>query len=72
VSSRRSRLAMSERIGERIEALAIEPHPPQSQRLTGLPGFRLRVGDYRVLYEVDDAAGLVLILRVRHRREAYR
>ncbi len=63
---------MAERIGERIEALADDPHPPQSRRLTGLPGFRLRVGDYRVMYEIDDAARLVTILRVRHRREAYR
>ena len=64
--------AMAERIGERIEALADDPHPPQSASLTGRSGFRLRVGDYRVLYEVDDTARLVTVLRVRHRREAYR
>jgi len=63
---------MAERIGERIEALANDPHPPQSLRLTGSSGFRLRVGDYRVLYEVDDATRLITVLRVRHRREVYR
>jgi len=63
---------MAERIGERIEALADDPHPAQSARLTGQSGFRLRVGDYRVLYEVDDAAQVIAVLRVRHRREAYR
>lgn len=63
---------MAERIGERIAALVNDPHPPQSLRLTGSSDYRLRVGDYRVLYVVDDAVRLITVLRVRHRREVYR
>lgn len=42
------------------------------KKLQGVKGYRLRVGDYRVLYEVRDKVFLVLVVRVAHRREAYR
>jgi mRNA interferase RelE/StbE len=63
---------LARRIGERLRALAENPHPAQSKRLRGSPNFRLRVGDYRVVYSVDDAAWRVTIVAVGHRREVYR
>ena len=57
---------------ERIEALAREPRRPQVEKLTGIEGYRLRVGDYRVLFTIDDHAKTVTIYRIRHRRESYR
>ena len=62
-----------DRILVRIEALATEPLPTQAVKLKGSEGlYRIRVGDYRVIYEVDAEARSVLIHYVRHRREAYR
>lgn len=55
-----------------IDALAEDPKPPGAIKLQGREGYRLRVGDYRVLYRVDDEAQEVLITRVGHRRNVYR
>jgi mRNA interferase RelE/StbE len=57
-----------------VRTLAAAPRPPGARKLhgSGPDDYRLRVGDYRVLYEVDDSACVVRIMRVRHRREAYR
>ena len=52
--------------------LASEARPPGSVKLTGDGGYRLRAGDFRILYRIDDEAGKVFIYRVKHRREAYR
>lgn len=61
-----------ERIARRLSGLADEPRPHGSEKLVGLEAYRLRVGDYRVSYEVDDGTHTVTVTRVRHRREAYR
>jgi len=56
-----------------IESLSATPRPPGSRKLTGSGRvYRLRVSDYRILYEIEDRARIVRIMRVRHRREAYR
>jgi len=47
------------------------PSPPRAVKLTGLDAFRIRVGDYRVIYEIRDDVLSVLILSVGHRREVY-
>lgn len=61
------------RILNKVEALAVNPRPPGVRLLQGdLSGYRLRVGDYRVLYIVDDSARTVTIHVVGHRREVYR
>jgi mRNA interferase RelE/StbE len=61
------------RIQAAIELLAEEPRPPASKRLVGGTGeWRVRTGDYRIVYEVHDGALLVLVVRVAHRREVYR
>ena len=57
----------------RIEALAGNPFPRQSLKLSGVEvTYRLRVGDYRVIYEVNPEAKTIIIHYVRHRREVYR
>ena len=53
-----------------ILALATNPHPPGSAKLTGTDHWRLRVGDLRIVYLVDDATGLVVVLRVARRAES--
>lgn len=60
------------RILKRIEALATDPRPPGSEKLSAQERYRVRQGDYRVVYEVQDEATTVLVVRVGHRREVYR
>ena len=61
------------RVIEHIERLRIDPFPRQALKLAGADRlYRLHVGDYRIVYEVDVDAQQVLIHYVRHRREAYR
>ena len=61
------------RIIPRIQGLADNPQPPGCRKLTGsVSDWRIRVGDYRVVYEIDETENAVRIFRVRHRREAYR
>lgn len=61
------------RIMERIEDLKGEPFPKQAVKLSGAEKlYRIRVGDYRIIYEADTKAGKVIIHYIRHRREAYR
>ena len=55
-----------------LDALTQNPRPPGAEKLTGEDAYRLRVGDYRVLYEVHDKVLLVLVVKVGHRREVYR
>lgn len=58
---------------ERTESLKTDPFPRRAVKLSGVERlYRIRVGDYRIVYEVDTKARQVLIHYVRHRREAYR
>lgn len=59
-------------VSEHIDRLAEEPRPLDSRKLRGRNDYRMRVGVYRILYEIDDADRIVTVYRVRHRREAYR
>ncbi len=60
-----------ERVCDAIRSLAGNPRPPGCLKLTGREGWRIRVGDYRVIYEIDDPARTVLVLHVGHRRDIY-
>lgn len=65
--------ATVQHIFEAIEQLADTPCIPPDKKLTGLTRtWRHRVGDYRIIYELDSAAETVIIQYVRHRREVYR
>ncbi|MGA0557011.1 type II toxin-antitoxin system RelE family toxin [Larkinella sp. VNQ87] len=56
---------------EAIKALADNPRPFGCKKLKGRKGYRIRVGDYRVVYEINDGILVVLIIDVGHRREIY-
>ena len=61
-----------ERVLSRIRALAEDPRPPGSEKLSGEEKYRLRQGNYRILYTVNDAEICVVVVKVGHRREVYR
>ncbi len=54
-----------------IALLAQDPRPPAARALKGRPGLRVRVGDYRVIYTVNDDVLLVVVVTLGHRREVY-
>ncbi|OGK99726.1 MAG: hypothetical protein A3E31_04940 [Candidatus Rokubacteria bacterium RIFCSPHIGHO2_12_FULL_73_22] len=69
----RLEMSVARRIISRIEALATDPRPPGCVKLQGAADlWRIRIGDYRVVYSVDDNARVVDIRVVRHRSDAYR
>ena len=55
-----------------ISELSENPRPAGSTKLTGLPYWRLRVGDYRIVYRIQDDVLVVLVVEIGHRREIYR
>jgi mRNA interferase RelE/StbE len=69
---RRLQGLLRDRVRAAIDALAEDPRPPGAVKLAGRDDFRIRVGDYRVVYAVDDTERLVLVARIAHRREVYR
>lgn len=62
-----------QRILDALNSLRTTPRPKGCVKLQGMKGtYRIRIGDYRILYHIDDADQLITILRIKHRREAYR
>jgi len=62
-----------QRIIPQIKALAENPRPSGCRKITGSKNdWRIRIGDYRIIYEIDEKAKAVRVMRVRHRREVYR
>ena len=59
-------------VAQHIDGLSQNPRPPDSKKLRGDGGYSLRVGVYRILYDIDDSTRTVTIYRIKHRREAYR
>jgi mRNA interferase RelE/StbE len=59
------------RIQGAIALLARDPRPPATRALRGRPGYRLRVGDYRILYTIQDDVLLVVVITLGHRRDVY-
>ena len=60
-----------ERILKKLRALSCDARPTGCLKLTGEEGYRIRVGDHRLLYRVDDALKRIFIYRVKHRKDAY-
>lgn len=54
-----------------LKELAANPRPYSYKKLKGRPGYRIRVGDYRIIYQVKDNVLTVFILIIGHRREVY-
>ena len=65
-------LGIYERAKEAIPNLGNDPEPPGCRKLAGREGWRIRVGDYRIIYEIDPAQHNVTVLHVGHRRDVYR
>ena len=61
-----------QRIVKRLLTLKANPRPPGAKKLGGGERYRIRVGDYRVLYTIDDALQKIEVSAVGHRREVYR
>ena len=60
-----------ERVRDTVATLAENPRPTGSKKLVGRNGWRVRQGDYRVIYEVDDGNQQVTVLDIGHRRDTY-
>lgn len=54
-----------------VELLADEPRPPAAKKLTGRPEWRVRTGDYRVLYRIQDDVLTIVVVHAGHRRDVY-
>jgi mRNA interferase RelE/StbE len=61
-----------QRIVRKITALGSEPRPVGSQKLSTLERYRIRQGDWRIVYEIEDQARLITVVKIGHRREVYR
>jgi mRNA interferase RelE/StbE len=60
-----------ERVRDAVAALAENPRPAGCKKLVGREGWRIRLGDYRAIYEIDDAQQKVTVLHIGHRRDVY-
>lgn len=60
------------RIMQRIRSLADDPRPVGCEKLSGQERYRVRQGVYRIIYEIEDARLIVIVVKVGHRREVYR
>jgi len=62
---------VARRVQAAIALLAENPRPPAARRLRGRPAWRVRVGDYRVIYTIEDDVLLIVIVTLGHRRDIY-
>ena len=60
-----------DRIRGAIALLSEDPRPPGAKTLQGRPGLRVRIGDYRIIYTVDDTILVVAVITLGHRRDVY-
>jgi mRNA interferase RelE/StbE len=60
------------KILERIDSLAIEPRPYCYKKLAGQENYRVRQGNYRIIYSIRDTELIILILKIGHRKDVYR
>ena len=66
-------VAVRSRIQTKLKALGIQPRPPGVVKLKNSENqYRIRVGNYRIIYEIEDEILLILVLKVAHRQDAYK
>ena len=75
--ARRNMLALPKEVVRRVDAcilaLAEKPRPPRTKKLKGAEDlWRVRMGDYRIIYQIEDGKLLIVVVRIGHRREVYR
>ena len=61
-----------DRIISAIEALSDNPRPDGCKKLSGRPAWRIRIGSYRVIYEIEDEKLIVLVVHIGHRKDIYK
>jgi len=61
-----------EQVRDAIRALAYKPRPTGCRKLIARTGWRLKIGDYRIIYEIDDKSRTIEVLHIGHRRNVYR
>jgi len=69
---RRLRNPIHQRISRAIDDLADNPRPAGCRKMQGQDAWRIRVGDYRIIYEIHDDKVLVIVIRIGHRSDVYR
>jgi mRNA interferase RelE/StbE len=60
------------RLRAAIDQLCLNPHPPGCKKLAGRPGYRIRVGDYRIVYRMIDRELVIVIMAIGDRKDVYR
>ena len=65
-------LSDKKRIDVALTLLSVNPIPPKAKKLAGRDGYRIRVGDFRIIYEIQKSVLIVLVIDIGHRREIYR
>lgn len=60
------------RVLRKLSTLEANPRSPDTKKLKGTDAYRVRVGDYRIIYEIEDGKLLILVIQIGHRREVYR
>ena len=65
-------LSDKRRIDIALSLLSENPIPPKAKKLSGRNGYRIRVGDFRIIYEIQKSILVVLVIDIGHRREIYR
>jgi mRNA interferase RelE/StbE len=63
--------AIATRIEDKMMELEQDPRPPGCKKLKGRDAYRIRIGDYRVIYEIHDGKLIVTVITIGHRREVY-
>ncbi len=60
------------KINKAIESLAVNPRPTGYKKLKGRDAYRIRIGDYRIIYEIHNQILTIILFRIRHRKDVYR
>lgn len=63
--------SIARRLTDAMARLVDQPRPSGCKKLTGIDAWRIRVGDYRVVYQIRDERLFILVIRIGHRREVY-
>lgn len=64
--------SLQSRIVKKLKALESNPRPHGAIKMTGISSWRIRVGDYRIIYDIEDQQLIVIVIKIGHRREIYR